>query len=703
MSPRKNKARGLLGHTINIRLILFLAFALLVVFISVTILAASFIQTSRLANEASSALIDRTHRQADAELRRLLDPIMRQVAVSHQWLKNGLVKRYDTDALMELFLPGMFQLPQCVSMMVSDMTGYELTIFRNESGRQLEIPERRMKWTTRDFRREEWGKMAKWILWDENGRERIKQWQRPAVWTVEDVLKHRPSGTSPDEIKPEDLIYDPRVRCWHEGPRDRYREKTEIVRDPKEAIYWTEVDFFFTSKAPGITAGIAAKVPEGDLVVVAYDLLLRDMSDFTRELQPSKHGKVFVFSQTGKLVGLPRDKRFQDKNLRVEAILKPVEDAGIPELKSCMKFWRHRESDYPPIFQFKSRGQVWYASFRPFPISVERSLWTGVAIPQSDLLATARRSRIIILAVGLTALVLGILIAVLMSRSFSKPLNVLVNQSNRIADLDLEPGSHVESRYAEFKQLSDSLEVTRTSLVDYITKRKQTEEALHRSEAELRRLSSHLLKAQEEERKRIARELHDGIGQSLSAIKFKVETALNEMGQENPGQVVKSLEAVVPVAQEAVEEVRRISRNLRPSILDDLGILATISWMCREVETIYSGIRIEKQIDIEEHDMPDSLKIIIYRVLQESFNNIAKHSQATLVRLSLKGADGKVELAIDDNGMGFDVEQVLSGEQSKRGIGLAGMKERTELSGGSFSVESHKGAGTTVRASWPCD
>jgi len=235
------------------------------------------------------------------------------------------------------------------------------------------------------------------------------------------------------------------------------------------------------------------------------------------------------------------------------------------------------------------------------------------------------------------------------------------------------------------------------------TQRKQIEEALQRSEAELRRLSSQLLKAQEDERKRIARELHDGIGQSLSAIKFKVETALNEMGQENPGQVVKSLEAVVPVVQEAVEDIRRISGNLRPPILDDLGILATISWLCREVETIYSGIHIEKQMDIEEHDMPDSLKIVIYRVLQESFNNIAKHSHATLVHLSLKGADGKIELAIDDNGVGFDVEQVLSGGQSKRGIGLASMKERTELSGGSFAVDSQRGAGSTVRASWPCD
>jgi len=251
------------------------------------------------------------------------------------------------------------------------------------------------------------------------------------------------------------------------------------------------------------------------------------------------------------------------------------------------------------------------------------------------------------------------------------------------------------------KERTAELSESNVLLEQEIAEHRQAKEALQRSEAELRRLSSQLLNAQEEERKRIARELHDGIGQSLSAIKFKVETALNEMGQVNPAQVVKSLEAVVPVAQEAVEEVRRISRNLRPSILDDLGILATISWLCREVETIYSGIRIEKQIDIEEHDIPDSLKIVMYRVLQESFNNIAKHSHATLVRLSLKGADGKIELAIDDNGVGFDVEQVLSGEQSKRGIGLASMRERAELSGGSFSVESHKGAGTTVRASWP--
>jgi PAS domain S-box-containing protein len=233
-----------------------------------------------------------------------------------------------------------------------------------------------------------------------------------------------------------------------------------------------------------------------------------------------------------------------------------------------------------------------------------------------------------------------------------------------------------------------------------IVGRRRDKEALQSSETELRRLSSQLLNAQEEERKRISRELHDGIGQSLSAIKFTVETALNEMAQENPAQVSQSLEAVVPLVQEAVEEVRTISRNLRPSILDDLGILATISWFCREVEDTYTGIRIHKRINIKEDDVPDSLKTVIFRLLQEAVNNVTKHARANSIDLSLEGTDERIELTIEDNGMGFDLEKELAEGRLKDGIGLSSMRERTELSNGSFLIESNKGAGTRVRASW---
>ncbi|MBE9574045.1 MAG: PAS domain S-box protein [Proteobacteria bacterium] len=235
-----------------------------------------------------------------------------------------------------------------------------------------------------------------------------------------------------------------------------------------------------------------------------------------------------------------------------------------------------------------------------------------------------------------------------------------------------------------------------------ITERKQNEEALKKSAEQLRFLSTQLMSAQENERKRIAQELHDGIGQILSAIKFGVEDALHRMGEGVTVPGGKTLEAIIPVVQNGVEEVRRICMDLRPSILDDLGILATISWFCREFQTIYSGIRIEKQIDIHEDEVPDLLKIVIYRVMQEALNNIAKHSEAGLVHLTLKKTGDTIELAIKDNGRGFDLEDTSARGTSRRGLGLASMKERTEYSGGIFSVKSLSGTGTSVRASWLC-
>jgi len=234
-----------------------------------------------------------------------------------------------------------------------------------------------------------------------------------------------------------------------------------------------------------------------------------------------------------------------------------------------------------------------------------------------------------------------------------------------------------------------------------IRERARAQKALKQSEKELRVLSFQLLTAQEKERKRIAGELHDGIGQSLTTIKFAAENAMRRMEKGAAEARADSLETVVPLAQEAIEEVRRIAMDLRPSTLDDIGILATISWFCREFQAIYSEISIEKQIHIEEDEVPDLLKTVIYRVLQEAMNNVTKHSKANLVHLSLRKKDATMELVIEDNGMGFDLENALSVDSDRRGLGLASMKERAELSGGSFAIDTAKGRGTIVRVSWP--
>ncbi len=237
-------------------------------------------------------------------------------------------------------------------------------------------------------------------------------------------------------------------------------------------------------------------------------------------------------------------------------------------------------------------------------------------------------------------------------------------------------------------------------IIEDVSERKQAQDALRESEKQLRFLSSQLLDTQEKERKRIARDLHDSIGSSLSAIKFSLENIFKRIRQGSASH--ESLKTIISMTQHAIEESRRIMTDLRPSMLDDLGIVATIGWFCRQFQKVYDGIRVESHIDVEEDEIPDNLKIVIFRVIQEAFHNIARHSEAGLVRISLDKKKDILHLVIKDDGVGFDPTSFSIEEANdKRGLGLPSMKERTELSGGEFFIRSAVGEGTEVSAQWP--
>ncbi len=230
-----------------------------------------------------------------------------------------------------------------------------------------------------------------------------------------------------------------------------------------------------------------------------------------------------------------------------------------------------------------------------------------------------------------------------------------------------------------------------------ISERKRAEEFNRESEARLKYLSSQLLVAQEQERKRIALELHDSLAADLAAIKFSLERKLVCVQQGSPADI--NIEEVIGHIQRTIEEVRVIMNNLRPSILDDLGILPTINWFCREFESIYGEIAVERRITILENDVPKILKIVIFRVLQEALNNVAKHSRADRVGVSLTREEEAIRLEIADNGQGFDLSEKYS-INGQKGLGLGSMKERVELSGGTFEILSAPGKGTLLRARW---
>ncbi len=233
-----------------------------------------------------------------------------------------------------------------------------------------------------------------------------------------------------------------------------------------------------------------------------------------------------------------------------------------------------------------------------------------------------------------------------------------------------------------------------------LTPKKRLKGVVWQSKRELRLLSAKLLSAQEQERKRIASELHDTVGQYLSAIKFSLEN-INALLEDNQiASSQKSLQAVLPLIQEAISEVRRISMDLRPAILDDLGLLATLSWFCRTFQDVYVNIAIDKQLNIQENDVPVELKTAIYRIVQEALNNVAKHAKADHVSLRLNKTDSGIELTVTDNGCGFVVSQALERAIRQCGLGLASMRQRSEGLGGSFFIGSAPGIGTTIRVLW---
>jgi len=232
-----------------------------------------------------------------------------------------------------------------------------------------------------------------------------------------------------------------------------------------------------------------------------------------------------------------------------------------------------------------------------------------------------------------------------------------------------------------------------------VTVQKNTEDALRLSQQELQILSEKLIQAQELERKRIASELHDSVGQRITAIKFGLENTLMEYKGTLPKSNMLYLQGAIENLRDTVEEVRKISMNLRPSMIDDLGLQATITWFTREFKSLFPAISVDTKIDIKENDLSDTLKVVIFRVIQESLNNIAKHAQANTVSVELLTTGDRLILSVKDDGKGFRLDSVYTGQ----GFGLSSMRERVKLTAGQLAVESAHGAGTVVHAIWPVE
>jgi signal transduction histidine kinase len=219
--------------------------------------------------------------------------------------------------------------------------------------------------------------------------------------------------------------------------------------------------------------------------------------------------------------------------------------------------------------------------------------------------------------------------------------------------------------------------------------RERLEESV-RTRGSLQDLSAKLLRAQEDERRALARELHDELGQSFSAILMEVEN-LNDLATETA--IRSRLEPIRALAEKGVNETRNMSLLLRPSMLDDFGLLPALDWQVRETAK-RTGLNVTMAATNVNDQLPEEHKTCIYRVTQEALNNCARHAQATSVQVVVRGEEGRIRVSVHDDGSGFDAERV-------RGLGLLGMEERVRHLGGKLTVGSRPGRGTLLSVELP--
>ena len=230
-----------------------------------------------------------------------------------------------------------------------------------------------------------------------------------------------------------------------------------------------------------------------------------------------------------------------------------------------------------------------------------------------------------------------------------------------------------------------------------ISERKRSEEELRQSRERLRDLASHLQVIREEERSRIAREIHDELGQALTALKMDLHWVARRLPGDEPALSEKTI-AMSGLIDKTVQSVKRISSELRPGLLDDFGLSAAIEWQVAQFGK-RTGIQCDIISDPEDIVLAEDHSIAIFRILQETLTNIARHAEASRVNVILRENPGSVEMEVHDNGKGIGETQVLD----PKSFGIIGMRERAHVLGGDLNITGGSGQGTVVKVGIPID
>lgn len=351
------------------------------------------------------------------------------------------------------------------------------------------------------------------------------------------------------------------------------------------------------------------------------------------------------------------------------------------------------------------RRSVEVMAFAPFP-----TIPWGVSLRQDEdeVLAPARTLQRSLILIGGVLSIPAFFLTWGLSRSIVRPLKYLSASAKRIAEGNLNDSIPSLGR-DEIGQLAHNLDTMRAALKESIASNQEwTRELEHRvqertreleeTQAARRELLRKVISAQEEERKRIARELHDDTSQSLATLVMAVDTAMAAPSQ-SPKDWEERLKNMKALAVNSLEGTHQMIFNLRPAMLDDLGLLAALRWYA-ENRLQSQGIKVHVEVIGDERRLPSEVEATVFRVSQEAINNVGKHALATTVLIEINFKPSSLVVEIEDDGRGFDLSSI-GGASPTQGLGLLGMRERVNLIGGTLNISTRAGEGTQVTLEVP--
>ncbi len=357
--------------------------------------------------------------QLEARFGSLLKTVEVTLRSSQGWGKHGDIDHDELQRFNAFFFPIIANHGEITSVIFAHESGREILLLMDERGR----------WINRISNPTAWGRQTYWITWN-------------ADWQIASV-----------EMRERD--YDARERPWFKGA---------MALPDDQTVFWTEPYIFFTTKEPGITAAMRWRAADGSSYVIAHDVRLIDIAEFTTSMAFSPQGKAALFLREGRLIAPPRDPRFTNRQAIGETLLKTPEELGLRELATAFQAWQRNPDPEQGLHSLRYDDGEWLSLFRPIKGNTS-GIWLGVTAPEADFVPISSQDLLLLGLIMLSALTLGMIVAIRIAKRFGEPLRALAEESARIGAQHLESPVLCDAPWEEVRQLATALDTMREHLL----------------------------------------------------------------------------------------------------------------------------------------------------------------------------------------------------------------------------------------------